>query len=133
MLLKVQIANVKLFLLDSLSVECINFHILLGVGWFRAGVSVEESLEPIALPVQALHQVLRLAGARQVVILAREDHDFGGHAVMLQRAEPLLALLDRHAKIVVGVQDQRRRLDILRVLQRRGVPVLVEVVEENRL
>ena len=36
------------------------------------------------------------------------------HAEVLQRAEPLLALLDRHALIVVGVQDQRRRLHVLR-------------------
>src|SRR5579872_4050861 len=72
-----------------------------------------------------------LAGARQVVIFAWEDDEFRRHAVVLECAEPLLALLDGDAVVVIGVQDQRRSLDVLGVLQRRGVPVLIEIIEQE--
>src|SRR5215472_165212 len=52
---------------------------------------------------------------------------------MLERAEPLLTLLDGNAKIVVGMKNQSWRFDVAGVLQRRGVPVLIEVVEEEAL
>ena len=45
--------------------------------------------------------MLWLAGAREVVVLARKENDFGVDAEVFQSAKPLLALLDRHAKIVV--------------------------------
>src|SRR5579859_1947038 len=77
--------------------------------------------------------MLRLTGARQVVILTREDHELGIHAVMPERAKPLLALFDRHAVIVVGMQNQRRRLDVPGVLERRSAPVLVEIVEQKTI
>ena len=93
-------------------------------------VAVQVPVEPVDLPVDALDEVLRLAGAREVVVLAREEHDLARHAEVLQRAEPLLALLDRHAEVVVGVQDQRRRLDVLHVLQRRRVPVEIVLLED---
>src|SRR5262249_44115012 len=80
---------------------------LLRVGRLHVGVAVDVALEPVDLPVEALHQVLRLAGTRQVVILARKQHQLRRHAVILQRTEPLLALLDRHTEIVIRVQDQR--------------------------
>src|SRR6478735_1109322 len=57
-------------------------------------VAVQVSIEPVHLPVQAFDEVLRLAGARQVVVLAREEDDLARHAEMLQRTEPLLPLLD---------------------------------------
>src|SRR5579864_9688718 len=50
---------------------------------------------------------------------------------MPERAEPLLALLDGNAVVVVGMQNQGRRLDVLGVLERRSVPVLVEIVEQE--
>jgi hypothetical protein len=62
--------------------------------------------------------MLRLAGARHVVVLAREEDNLARHAEVLQRAEPLLPLLDGDAKVVVLVQDQRRRPDVPGVLQR---------------
>ena len=49
-------------------------------------IAVQEFIEPVALPVQAFDQMFRLARSRQVVILPREDHQFGIHAVMLQQA-----------------------------------------------
>src|SRR5205085_11011158 len=64
-------------------------------------VAVQESLEPVALPLQTFDHVFRLARARQVVILPREDHKLRRHSEMLQCAEPLLALLQRDAVIVL--------------------------------
>src|SRR5471030_256154 len=96
-------------------------------------IPIQKPVEPIALPIQAFHQMLRLPRSRQVVILARKNHHLSIHAVVLQRAEPLLALLQRHAIIVVRMQNQRRRLDVLGVLQRRRVPVLVELVKQESL
>src|SRR5271166_5036831 len=71
------------------------------------------------------------AGARQVVVFAGEDYELTRYAVVLERAEPLLALLDGDAVVVVGVEHQSRSLDLARVLERAGVPVLIEVVEER--
>src|ERR1700739_3325023 len=75
--------------------------------------------------------MLRLSGPRKVVIFAGEDHEFRIHAIMPQRAEPLLALLDRNAVVVVGMQNQRRRLDVLGVFERRRVPILIEIVKQE--
>src|SRR5262245_20725778 len=94
-----------------------SFHIR----WYGYSIAVDEAREPVKLPVQAFDQMLGLARASQVVIFAREHHDLGGGAETLQRAEPLLALFDRHAEIVVGMQNQRRRFDVLRILQGRAI------------
>ena len=45
--------------------------------------------------------MLGFSRSREVVILAREEHNLGGLSEMLERAEPLLALFDRHTEIVV--------------------------------
>src|SRR2546423_9441881 len=102
---------------------------------FRVGrdsrlVAVEVAVEPVELPVEAFYQVLGLAGAREVVVLAREDDDLGRHADVLERAEPLLALLQRHAVVVVRVKYECRRLDVSRVLQGRAIPVHFKLLEE---
>src|SRR2546423_3616715 len=102
---------------------------------FRVGrdsrlVAVEVAVEPVELPVEAFYQVLRLAGAREVVVLAREDDELGRHAEVLERAEPLLALLQRHAVVVVRVKYECRRLDVSRVLQGRAIPVHFKLLEE---
>src|ERR1700683_139502 len=103
---------------------------LLRVGWFRIRVAVKILLEPIDLPIQAFHQVLGLASSRQVVVLARKENNLGRHAVVLQRAKPLFVLLDRHAKIIVRAQNQRRRLHIPHIFERRCIPILIEVIEK---
>ena len=41
----------------------------------RRSVAVQVPVEPVELPVQALDEVLRLARAGEVVVLAREEHD----------------------------------------------------------
>src|SRR5579872_743101 len=69
-------------------------------------VPIQKPLEPVALPVQTLHQMLRLPRPRQVVIFPREDHQFRRHSKVLQSPEPLLALLDRDPLIVLGMQHQ---------------------------
>src|SRR5215472_1112723 len=48
---------------------------------------------------------------------------------MFQRAEPLLALFQRHSIVVVRVKNQRRRLYVLCIFQRRAVPIHFEFVE----
>src|SRR5262249_39609472 len=60
---------------------------LLRVRRLGAHVSIQEPVEPIELPVQTLHQMFRLAGACQVMILARENHQLRRNAVMLERPE----------------------------------------------
>src|SRR5215207_4910816 len=71
-----------------------------------------------------------LARAREVVVLAREDDELGGGAEVLERAEPLLALLQRDAEVVLGMENQNRRLDVRGVLQGRALPVEVELLDE---
>src|SRR5260221_4990069 len=73
--------------------------------------------------------MLWLAGASQVVVLARKENDFGGHAEVFERAKPLLPLFDRHAIVVVRMQDQCRRLYIPCVLQRRAVPIQIHLLK----
>src|ERR1700730_18175007 len=77
--------------------------------------------------------MLRLAGPREVMILARENDELRIYAVMPERADPLFTLLDRNAIVVVRMQHQRRRLDVFGVLERRSVPVLVEIVEQESI
>ena len=45
--------------------------------------------------------MLRLAGASEIVVLAREKDNLSGDAEMFKRPEPLLTLFDRHAIVVV--------------------------------
>src|SRR5215831_19192003 len=81
-------------------------------------VTIQIAIEPVELPVQALDEMLRLTRPRQVVILPREEHDLRRLPEVLERTEPLLALLDRHPIIVVRVQDEDRRRHVLHVLER---------------
>src|SRR4051812_15409638 len=77
------------------------------VGRNRAGIAVQIALEPVDLPQDALDEMFRLAGARQVVVLPREEHDFARHTEMLQRPEPLLALFNRDTIVVVRMEHER--------------------------
>src|SRR6516164_3102719 len=86
-----------------------------GIGRNSVRSAFKETIKPITLPFHAFHKMLRLARASQVVVLAREEHYFGIHAIVLQGAKPLFTLLDRHPEIVVGMQDKRRGPDVLRV------------------
>src|ERR1051325_963372 len=82
-------------------------------------IAVQILLEPVALPLQTFDQVPGLAGSRQVVVLAREDDQFTRNAEVLESAEPLLSLLERHAVVVLRVQDERRRPHVFDILERR--------------
>jgi hypothetical protein len=88
---------------------------LLRVGRFCPSVAVQVAVKPIELPVQALDKVLGLARSCQIVVLPRKEHDLRGHSVMLQRPEPLLALLDGNAEIIVGMENERWRADVARI------------------
>src|SRR5262249_27957765 len=52
-----------------------------------------------------------------------------GHDIMLERAEPLLALLDGDAEIHVGMHDERGCLDVLYVFQWRPIPIGFKSIE----
>ena len=99
-----------------------NFHLFFSLGSDRS-ILLQVPIKPVELPVQALDQVLRFPCPCQVVVLAREDHQFGRHPEMFQRPEPLLALLDRHPLIVFRVEHERRRLHVRGVADRRIFPV----------
>ena len=88
-------------------------------------------LKPVQLPVETFHQVLRLACAGQVMVLTRKNHQFCVYTIMPQCPEPLLTLFDRHTEVVIGMQNQRGSLHVLRILQRRCIPVLIEIVEQE--
>src|SRR5262245_18769182 len=95
-----------------------------------SAISIQVSIEPIDLPLDAFDKMNGFAGARQVVILSREEDDLAGNAEVLQRAEPLFTLFDRNAKILIRMEDQRGSLHIFDVLQRRLVPVGFEFLED---
>src|SRR5437764_9572267 len=89
---------------------------------FCVRVSIQKTIEPIALPIEAFHQVLGLTVARQIVVLAWKNDQLRVYSVVPQRAEPLFALLQRNAIVIVRMQDQSRSLHVLGVFQRRCVP-----------
>src|SRR5690606_20303323 len=75
--------------------------------------------------------VLGGAGAGQLVTLAREQQQLGGHALALEPDVPALPLLDRAAPVLLGVDDERRRPHLVdvrhRALRSDGVGVLAQV------
>src|SRR6516164_8930028 len=77
-----------------------------GIGRNSVRSAFKETIKPITLPFHAFHKMLRLARASQVVVLAREEHYF-------------------------GMQDKRRGPDVLRVFQRRSIPILIEFIEQE--
>src|SRR5207248_10792840 len=67
-------------------------------------------IEPVGDAPRVIDAVLRLAAAGElvgVVLVAHEDRFLAEH---LQRDEELLGLLDRAAVVLLGVQDEERRL-----------------------
>src|SRR5271154_218596 len=77
--------------------------------------------------------MLGFTGAGKGMILAWKNDELRCNAVMLQGPKPLLALLGRHAIVVVGMENQRGSLDVARLFQRLCVPVLIEIVEQKSL
>lgn len=82
----IQLARLHLILIETVLSESALSGIYArawAVWWLCRRVSVQESIEPVDLPVQAFDQVFGFARARQVVILAREDDQFRLNSEML--------------------------------------------------
>src|SRR5690606_8961279 len=91
------------------------------------GGAQDEPREPLLLLAVQVQPVDRLADA---VTLARVAQELDRLLELLERAEVLLALRDRHAAIVLAVGDEERRRDALRILDRR--PLLVRLLRFRR-
>jgi hypothetical protein len=57
--------------------------------------------------------MLGFARSRQIVVLTRKKDNLRRHAIMLQRAELLLALFDRNAEVIVGMKNERWCADVV--------------------
>src|SRR5438552_18069823 len=82
-------------------------------------------VEPVGDPASVLDAMLRLAAAREIVVVLREPHEHGLLAEDLQGGEPLLGLLDRAAHVSLCVDDQNRCPPAAHVRARRmAAPLL---------
>src|SRR5207249_9461961 len=70
-------------------------------------------------------------GSKNPMTPIGKDDSFGSHAIASERSEQLKALIDRHAKILLVTDDQRRRFDFIcrqmprasrKMLSRGGTP-----------
>src|SRR5687767_9033699 len=71
----------------------------------------EPVTEPLPQAAKTVHQQPRLAGPRQLVRRARVADELDRHVALLQREEPLLCLAHGRAEVLLGLHDQRRRVD----------------------
>src|SRR5436309_13125759 len=90
------------------------------------------SVEPLEDVAESLEAVARLAGAGHLVVLSREAHEADLAPELLQRDEQLLGMLDGAAQIVLGVDDQQRRHDVLGVREGRALDVARQVLPRQR-
>src|SRR5207249_4856510 len=97
-------------------------------GALLARALLEVFVEPAEDVPQALGAVGGLAAAREVVVLVREAHELRLAPQLLQRDVHLLALLDRAAIVLLRVEDQQRRGDVLDIADRRVLEQLLHVV-----
>ena len=82
---------------------------------------------------KAQHRVVPrddIARLQDPVILVGEDQHLRRHAVILQRFEQVETFADRAAVVVLAMDDQRRRLPLLDVADRR---VAVELRQDRRM
>src|SRR4051794_22381048 len=77
--------------------------------------------EPVADAVPGVELVLALGPA---VALARIDDELGLAAAFDERVVELERLAEWGAEVVLAVEDQRRRLALVRVVDRRAIRVL---------
>ena len=66
-----------------------------------------------------------MAGFAQAVPFTRIAHERGRHAHVVQGDVKLLGLGDRHVVVVLAVQDERRRLRLVNLADRRALPQLI--------
>lgn len=74
-----------------------------------------------------------MAATREAVALALEAHKLYLAAQPFQGGEELLGLLDIAAQVLLAVQDQQRRVDVLYVRNGRELHVTLQVVPRRRL
>ena len=85
------------------------------------------AIHPCGNLLKPAHAVGRLADPAQAVAFPVEQAHPGFNAVMHQRVVHLHALLKQTAVILKRMDEQRRRLGLIRKLQRRLVPDLLHV------
>src|SRR5688572_24923115 len=66
-----------------------------------------------------------LAGARQLMALARVAHQLDDLLLAAQDGEELLSLADRHTVVLLAVEQKQRRIDLMGVSEGRVVPELL--------
>jgi len=74
-----------------------------------------------------------MAATREAVALALEAHKLHLAAQPFQSGEELLGLLDIAPKVLLAVQDQQRRVDVLYVCNGRELHVTLQAVPRRRL
>ena len=89
----------------------------------NVGPAVDVLFEPLHLDLELEEAVTQL---RPAVPFARGDIEVGRHAIRLERAIHLHRLRHRHPRILLAHQEDRRRLHLGHVLQRRVVPVEID-------
>src|SRR5262245_21470816 len=82
-------------------------------------------IEPLQRALHMVGAMARLAAAGQLVPLARVAHELDHLLAPAQNREELLGLADRHAVVLLAVQNPQRRSDLVRVRQRRVLPELL--------
>src|SRR5664279_713184 len=87
----------------------------------------EVTPEPLQNCLEALHAVDRRPCARELVTLGRETQQLDFLAHQAERVEEVLALLDAAAEVLLRVQHEHGRLDVLRVRRRRALEIRVDV------
>src|SRR5688572_6779466 len=85
-------------------------------------------VEPVGNPAAVLDAMRRLAAAGEIVVVLGKTHEDGFLPKDLQRNEELLRLLDRTTKVTLRVKDEKRRLDVLHVRERRALHGLLAVL-----
>src|SRR5436190_20431790 len=80
-----------------------------------AASALQMAVEPVEDDLEPLHAVCGRPGAGQLVALGREPNHLDVVLAQPERDEQVFALLDRAAEVVLGVDDQERRRDLLRV------------------
>ena len=105
----------------------------LRIGRHRGGIPIQESIEPVELPVQTLDQMFGLAGAGQVMVFSRKENNLGRDAEMFQGAEPLLALYQASAHKAEDRVSQSKKLFADGLISQREVDQTERALADAKL
>ena len=83
--------------------------------------------EPIQNVFHPRNAVQRFAGARKFVAFAGETHETHGFVQHFQRGVQLFGLFHRTAVIVVGVDNQQWRIDLVHIANRRAFDETIQI------